>query len=110
MAQVTTYYSTGCTLYFLVTNSAGEYYNGSTFESYTAGNYGDYDIALTEDGATGVYRGTFPAIAAGIYDVLIKVQGGGSPAASDIVLGASSVSWNGTLLLSAADAIAISGN
>jgi hypothetical protein len=37
-----------------------------------------------------------PAVAAGIYNAVFKVQAGGSPAESDATYGTGSVDWSGT--------------
>lgn len=93
-------YLTGQTIYFLIRNSTGSIYNGSTFESYDTGNYATYDIAATEQGtASGYYTATFPVISAGIYNVVAKVQAGASPAETDFNAGEGDVQWTGTAVV-----------
>lgn len=85
------------TEYFIIRNISGQVYNGSTFESFTSGNYSTYDIPMTEQGSTGFYSGTFPGtISAGYYYITIHNQSGGSPADGDEVIGQSEIYWTGT--------------
>lgn len=90
-------YTTGSTLYAILRNAAGEVYNGSVFDATpTTGEWASYDIALTEDASTGLYRGTMPAVAAGAYTFEVRLQAGGSPAATDRVVGQGALMWSGT--------------
>lgn len=90
-------YETGLTPYFTVMNAAGQRWNGSAFENYNAANWGDYDVALTEQGATGDYLGTFPAsIPAGVYRLTLYAQAGGSPGVDDEKLDAILFGWDGS--------------
>ncbi len=103
MAEILAAYPTGNTLYFLVTDSSGEYWDNvaNGFEAYDAGSIGDYDVPMTEDGAVGIYRGTYPPHAnmvTGTYDVTVKERAGGSPAVSDIAVAVASYTWDGTTL------------
>lgn len=89
-------YATGSTLYAILRNGAGAVYNGSTFDATpTTGEWTTYDIAMTEDASTGLYRGTMPAVAAGAYAFDVRLQAGGSPAATDRVVGQGAILWNG---------------
>jgi len=84
----------GSTLYAQVRNGTGQVWNGAAFENYNAGNWNDYDIALTEQGSCGIFVGTFPAgIADGSYTVAVFQQAGGSPAAGDLCLGLQGAPW-----------------
>lgn len=68
------------------------------FEAYVTANYGDYDIAATEQGtASAYYTGTFPStIVAGVYSITAHAQVGGSPAETDPVVAAGDYQWNGS--------------
>lgn len=92
--------NSGDTLYVHVENMVGQVWNGSAFEAPVSGNWGDYDITLTEQAtSTGIFRGDMPAVAAGAYSFVVRLQAGGSPAVGDIVLGSSAVfSWSGTVV------------
>lgn len=87
---------TGETLYAVVLNSAGAAYNGSTFETLEADNWATYDIALTESDSLGIWLGTFPAVAAGLYAIQIYQQAGASPATSDEQVGVGTLDWSGS--------------
>lgn len=87
---------TGSTLYAVLLNSAGQAYNGSTFEALTALNWATYDIALTEQASLGVFLGDMPAVAAGLYTVLIYDRAGATPATSDEQVGVGTLDWSGT--------------
>lgn len=90
--------TSGNTLYARIMNPAGLWWNGSAFEAYSAGNYATYDVALTEQGSSGVYVGTFPAgiTTAGTYEYYVYIQSGGSPAESDVLASTGRVDWTGT--------------
>lgn len=92
------YGTTGRTLYAVVRSSTGTVWNtaGAAFEAFNAANWADYDIALTEQGASGYYVGTFPAATAGVYNVEARDRAGGSPAVTDAVAGAGAVEWDGS--------------
>ena len=86
------------TLYARVMNSAGRWWNGASFEVYSAGNYSTYDIAMTEQGDSGVYVADFPTgiTQGGTYEYYIHLQDGGSPAEGDQVIGTGSIDWTGS--------------
>lgn len=91
----------GLTVYAFIRKSTdGTIWNGTTFESYSAANWGNYDVAMTEQTSSGFYSGTFPA---GItdddfYHITTYYQSGGSPAAGDTVIGQDSYKFDGTNL------------
>jgi len=89
-------YITGRTIYFVLRDNTGQVWNGSAFEAYSAGNFATYDIAAVEQGASGFYVGTMPVVSAGTYNVEARSQAGGSPAQSDLSLGAGAIEWDGT--------------
>lgn len=90
--------ATGNTGYVHLFNSSGQRWNGSSFESFNVLNYADYDVSVTEDGATGVYRGDMPStVPAGSIDVVLFMQDGASPANGDRAVGAQSITdWSGS--------------
>lgn len=59
----------------------------------------DYDIALTEEDASGHYIADFAAggsIAAGYYYVTIYRQAGANPADSDVAIARGPIDWDGS--------------
>lgn len=89
--------ATGLTLYANILNSTAQRWNGSSFESFDGANYTTYDVALTEQGTSGIYTATFPStIEAGTYECFFYRQAAGTPAQGDIVVGTSRIIWDGT--------------
>lgn len=87
---------TGRTCYVHIFDFNGNRWNGSAFESFSIANYANYDVAVTEDGSTGIYRGNFPsAIAVGNYDIVLYIQAGASPANGDSAVSVQSITWYG---------------
>lgn len=95
MSKIIIPHITGKTCYFVVLDSSGNAYNGSTYETPAAGSWTTYDIALTEASTTAIYEGTFPALAAGSYSIIAYEQLGGSPAATDKRIGTAQGYWDG---------------
>jgi len=93
------YGTSGATLYAVVRNSAGQLWNGSAFEAYTAANWTTYAVTMTEQGASGFYVGNFPVTVKGVYNVEARQRAGGSPAVTDPPVGGGSVQWNGSALV-----------
>ena len=90
--------STG--VYDLIFSAVGTVWNGTALETYAAGNYATYDVALTELGASQIFTGTFPAgLAAGIYHVFTFDGTPGSPAEADTYVTDYWVEWSGSVLL-----------
>jgi hypothetical protein len=89
---------TGLTVYAQIVNTDGQWWNGATFEDFNGANYLTYSIALTEQGSSGVYTATFPALItdAGLYDLFFYRQSGGAPAQGDTIVGTGRMSWDGT--------------
>ena len=96
--ELQAWFTTGATLYAVLRDASGNPWNGSAFDATpTAGEWGGYDIALTEDSTIGFYAGTFPASqAAGLYTYHVHRQAGGSPAATDPVVAVGGGDWSGT--------------
>lgn len=89
------------TLYARIASSAGLWWNtnSAAFEAYSAGNYGYYDVALTEQGNSGVYVADFPSgiTASGTYEYYVHRQLGASPAEGDPVVNTGKIDWSGTV-------------
>jgi hypothetical protein len=102
------------TLYMVVIRDSDNYWwntTGNAFEAYSSGNYAaGYTITMGKTGGTPIYSGTFPTglITAGVYDVTIFKQAGGSPAIGDVSKGAGTYAWDGTTLRDDSDIGAIS--
>lgn len=92
-------WTTGSTVYFLLRNSVGQVWNGSSFVAYNSADYADYDIPATEQGTSGYFVGDMPAVTAGVYYIVSKQQLGGSPAETDFNIGTGQIQWNGTVTL-----------
>lgn len=89
--------------------STGYWWNGSSFETYTAANYGDYDVVMTEEGNSQVYVADFPTAitAAGTYEIWVHR---GSPATEgDYVVSIGKIDWSGSAAISSVTA-AMSGS
>lgn len=95
----------GRTLYAVVRNTAGQVWNGTSFEAYNASNWATYDIALTEQSTSGYYVGNFPAVAAGVYPVEVRHQSGGGPAVGDTVVGDGAIDWTGSAVAGVKDGV-----
>ena len=93
--EITIPYTTGATVYAVVTQG-NQFANGATLEAYNAGHWTSYAVACTEIGATGIYTGSLPALAAGLYDITASAQAGGSAATTDAKIGSGAINWTGT--------------
>lgn len=88
---------TGRSVYAHIMNADDQRWNGSIFEDYSASNWANYDVALTEQGSSSIYVADFPTtIAAGAYEIFVYLQDGGSPEEGDLVHSTSSLEWDGT--------------
>lgn len=88
---------TGWTVYAHVMDEDDELWNGSAFEAYDSASWEEYDVALTEQGTSGIYVADFPSdIAAGTYEVFTYKQDGASPAETDVVIGSYAITWTGS--------------
>ncbi len=104
---------TGQTTYFRILGSGGCVWStsGGTggFESYNSADWTDYAISATEQGATNIYVGNFPAaVPAGVYSIDARRQIAGSPAVSDTGIAQGEEQWNGSKTLPLSD-LATSG-
>ena len=92
----------GITSYCAIHNGAGQYWNGTAFESFNGANWSNYVNAVTEDRysseGSGYYKGTFPSsVPAGKYTLTFYQQNGGSPAFGDSNIGSGQIYWNGSV-------------
>ena len=87
MNPIETVFSSGVTLYAVIHHTDGTVWNNVNlaYEAYNDANWASYAIALTEQGTSGYYRGTFPAGAVGDFltTEVVYQQAGGSPALGD---------------------------
>lgn len=92
--------SPGLTVYSRIKHPTnGKWWNGTSFETYNAAHWSQYALAMTEDGASGVYSRDFPAgiTDAGSYPYFVYVQQGASPSESDApAVNTGTVQWNGS--------------
>lgn len=88
----------GSTYYLVINNQTAQYYYTVTpaFENYNSAHWASYANASGTANTAGDWFGTFPALAAGVYEVSLRLRAGGSAAISDTVLGGNTVSWDGT--------------
>ncbi len=96
-------FPTGKTLYATRFQLDGDVFltDGASDETWGTGGRtaADYDVAMTEDGVGGHYVGDFDTsgnIAAGVYQVAVYFQAGGSPANSDVAIARGELYWDGT--------------
>jgi hypothetical protein len=100
--------SSSGTLYARVMNASGQIWNTAalTFEDYTASDYTDYDITMTQQGSSGVYVGDFPSniTTAGTYEFFVHIQSGGTPAEGDTIVNTGRIEWTGSAATSTSTA------
>lgn len=106
-------FSSGKTIYFQVRSSSGLIWNTSSlvFQAYLTANVLSYSVAATEQGsASGFYTASFPTgiTTPGQYNIIAKVQTGGSPAESDSTIAVGDFQWGGAAILPRSD-LATSG-
>lgn len=92
---------TGRTTYALIRNSAGKFWNGTTFANYLTANRDDFAVTLTELGtASGIFQADFPSdiTTGGSYRYIVYqyTDVGTEPTESDIYAGGGTVDWTGT--------------
>jgi hypothetical protein len=97
-------YSAGTTgLYAALWNplDVGKYWNTSTlaFQTYASANWtaGQYKIALSTDYGVGLFAADFPTqiTTKGLYCYSVYLQGGASPATTDLKVAQGAVEWAG---------------
>lgn len=96
--EIRQYDVNGSTWYAVIVRASDGYWlNSSTFEDPVAANWSSYARSLTQKSTTGAYYADFPAIAAGLYDVVIYRQAGGSPETSDgPPMAVMNIDWGGS--------------
>jgi hypothetical protein len=107
MSDVQLPWTTGKTVDAFVVNGSDQWYRADThvFEAYNAVNFDAYKIALTEQGASGIYIGTLPTtgVTVGTYSVHARERqagGAGSAVPGDPIVGGptlmtySGVAWS----------------
>lgn len=109
--ELVIHYPTGATLYAQLLDATGQVWNGSAFAAPGSAAWTDYDIAMTESAtATGIYRASMPAAAAGVYGWVVYKQKGGSPAVTDgPPVGTGRIEWDGTAEIMPASTTNITG-
>jgi hypothetical protein len=87
-------------IYFTITKSPSQSWNGSAFETTTASHWPNYALAGIDSAGTGTYFANFPSgIAPGTYSIFGYRQVGGAAASTDTLIGTElDVTWNGTTL------------
>ena len=94
--------ATGATLYALLFDATGQIYNTAlaTFGAPGSASWTDYDIPLSEAAtATGIYRASMPAVAAGYYSYAIRSQAGATPDVADLAVGSGQLQWSGAYVI-----------
>lgn len=86
----------GKTLYAVVRDSTGKWWNGTTTEVYAAADFANYAVAIAEQGASGFFSGATPAtLPAGPCAVGIRQRAGAIAAPTDTSLGGFNAYWDG---------------
>ena len=96
--EITQEYTTGQTLYAVIANDSLQIWNGTAFDTTpTTGEWGNYDIAMTEDAVLlGVYYADWPEALTTAGRYRVRVYAGTSPAYTDTVVGSDFYNWSGT--------------
>ena len=90
------------TIYFVITKSPYQAWNGTAFETQIVSDWTLYAIPASDSGSVGIYFAIFPAaIASGTtVSVYGYLRSGSTPAASDTLIGTElNATWNGTSLV-----------
>lgn len=89
--------SSGSTVYARIINRSGLWWNGTDLEAYSAPDWANYAVTMTEQGVSGVFTADFPTaiLVSGTYEYYVHVQAGGSPAEGDQVVSTGTVDWTG---------------
>lgn len=104
------YSAAAATLYAMIRNTDQEVWNGAAFEAYVTANLGNYDLPMTEQGsASKFYAVAFPALVAGVYNIVVKLQAGGSPAEADTTVAVGTDGWDGSDFLTYANVAKFAG-
>jgi hypothetical protein len=92
MAKITVTSTVGSTVYFIIFDSSGNIWNGTSFVTPNSANWSTYAVASSEADTAGVFSATFPAgiTPTGVYNWEARTSGG-SPAVSDVAFGVGTV-------------------
>lgn len=83
---IETAFTSGVTLYAIIHNPNGKVWNNVTlaWEAYNGALWTQYAIAMTEQGTSGYYSGTYPATANDVLaSEIVYQQAGGTPSLAD---------------------------
>lgn len=89
------------TLYARILSPSGLWWNGSSFEAYSSGDYSTYVISMAEQGNSGVYVADFPTgiTSGGTYEIFIH-RTTSSAAEGDQVVNTAKIDWTGSSSIS----------
>lgn len=89
------------TLYARILSPVGLWWNGSSFEAYSAGNYATYVVAMAEQGNSGVYVADLPTgiTTGGSFEIFIH-RTTTTAAEGDQVVNTAKIDWTGTTSIS----------
>lgn len=88
----------GQSLYVVVHDSTGKIANGASTEVFNGSNWATYVNSVTEEGATGYYKGVFPSyLTSGKYTIVIYQNPTGTPTLGDPNIGSSLMYFDGTI-------------
>lgn len=107
--EFVTQYTTGSTLYTVRFDAVGQVFNKDTglYEAFNGANWAHYAVPQTESGTSGFYFGSMGAGSpAGLYEIVMYAQVGGTPALTDTFLGSRPFEWDGTAAVPLASRLA----
>lgn len=79
--------------YITITDSAGNWWNGVSFEVYNEANWSSYGQTSTEYGTSGVYFNSVPGFGAGNYEIIARQ---GIPILpSNTIISVGQIAWDG---------------
>ena len=97
-------------------NVAGLVYNTSlsAFQAWSDGSVGDYEITMTEQGTSGHFIGSMPAVAAGLYQYEVRYPADQADPVvlipTDPVVWTGELAWNGTAVVGASTILTTGGS
>lgn len=97
------------TIYFNMFDSEGNVYDkiGANFEVWTSGQGPNYANTMSVGPASvPFYMGDIPAVASGVYWIVVKQQAGATPVSNDPVLTQYRIDWDGTRIVPLASRLA----
>lgn len=99
--------TSGLSIYATVRLQSGQIWNGSSWESYSSGNYSSYVTSVPEQGSSGYYIGSIPPIGPAMLFVAFYSQLGGSPAEGDSLVAMREYCWDGISVRSVLDVLSL---